>query len=193
MTNKYHSLAGGTFSQDWTNPSLISVNDDWSGVPSIEGFRGDDLTAATGADPQTLLGDGPAPLLDVNINQTNPATFNTGGVAEFALANPTIALAGSATADAPYIVLYLDATGQQGVTLAFNARDLDGSADNAVQQVAVHYRIGTSGSWTNLPAGYIADATSGPSQATLVTPVTVTLPAAADNQAQVQCSGQPSN
>ncbi len=186
MTNKYHSLAGGTFSQDWTNPSLISVNDDWSGVPSIEGFRGDDLTAATGADPQTLLGDGPSPVLDVNINQTNPATFNTGGVTEFALANPTIALAGSATADAPYIVLYLDATGQQGVTLAFNARDLDGSVDNAVQQIAVHYRIGTSGSWTNLPAGYIADATSGPSQATLVTPVTVTLPAAADNQAQVQ-------
>ena len=38
---------------------------------------------------------------DVNANQTNPNTFTTGGVTEFHIANPTIALAGSGTAKAP--------------------------------------------------------------------------------------------
>ena len=45
------------FSQAWTNTGLITANDDWSGVPGIVGFRGDDLTASTGTDPQTLLAD----------------------------------------------------------------------------------------------------------------------------------------
>ncbi len=76
--------------------------------------------------------------------------------------------------------------GRSNVVFSFDARDLDSSADNAVQPIAVQYRVGETGAWTNLPAGYIADATSGPSLATLVTPVSVTLPAAAENQAQVQ-------
>ena len=87
-------------------------------------------------------------------------------MAEFELANPTVALAGSGTARAPYLAFYLDATGRENVTFSFNARDIDGSADNAAQQIAVQYRIGDSGAWINLPAGYIADASTGPSLAT---------------------------
>lgn len=184
MSKVYHSLAGGNFSQDWSNAGLISVNDDWSGVPSIIGYRGDDLTTATGADPQTITGT--STVEDVNANQTNPNTFNTGGVTEFALADPTIALTGSGTADAPYIVIHLDTTGVADVKLGFNARDLDGSTDNAVQPIAVQYRVGETGSWINLPAGFVADATTGPSEATAVTPVSVELPDAAENQAAVQ-------
>lgn len=181
----YHNLASGNLSQDWTNAAMIATDDNWSGVLSIEGFRGDNLTAATNSDPQTLLLEDTAPVLDVNANNTAPDTFATGGVAEFAITNPSIGLNGSGTADAPYIQLYLNTTGRNTVVLAFNARDLDGSADDAIQQIAVHYRVGTTGTWTNLPAGYIADATSG-AAATLVTARSVTLPAAAENQAQVQ-------
>ena len=36
------------FAQDWTNTSLITTNDDWSGVPGVVGFRGDNLTSSTG-------------------------------------------------------------------------------------------------------------------------------------------------
>ena len=36
------------FAQAWTNTSLITVNDNWSGVAGIQGFRGDNLTAGTG-------------------------------------------------------------------------------------------------------------------------------------------------
>ena len=118
-------------------------------------------------------------------NETNPTSFGTGGVAEFQIANRTIALNGSGTADAPFIVLHMNSVGRSNVTLSFNARDLDASADNAIQQIAVQYRIGETGSWTNVPAGFIADATTA-NAATLVTPIAITLPPAADNQPQLQ-------
>ena len=57
-----------------------------------------------------------------------------------------------------------------------------GRTDNAVQPVAVQYRVGPTGTYTNLPAGFVADATSGPSLAILATPVEVRLPATADDK-----------
>jgi len=171
------------FAQDWSNAALITTNDDWSGVPGIVGYRGDALTSATGTDPQLLLV--LDAVVDVNANQTNPVTFNTGGVTEFALANPTIALAGSGTATAPSIVIHIKTTGQQSIQVNYLLRDLDSSADNAVQQVALQYRVGNTGNFINVPAGYVADATTG-GTATQTTPVSVTLPAAADNQPLVQ-------
>ena len=174
------------FTQAWTNIGLITVNDDWSGVPGIIGYRGDDLTTATGTDPQTILADGSATPVDVNANQTNPDTFTTGGVTEFHITDPVVALTGSGTADAPHIVMHLNTTGLSNINVAYNLRDIDGSVDNAIQPVALQYRVGGAGNYTNIPAGYVADASGGPSQATLVTPVSVTLPAACDNQALVQ-------
>lgn len=175
------------FSQNWSAVVSITANDDWSGVPSIIGYRGDALTAAIGADPQTILDGDAAPIVDVNANQANPNTFITGGVAEFdGIANPTIALQGSGTADAPYIKIFLNTTGLNNIQVKYNVRDIDGSVDNSVQQVALQYRIGSSGNFTNIAAGYIADATTGPNLATLVTPVDVMLPAAVNNQPIVE-------
>ena len=174
------------FAQDWTNTDLITTSDDWMGVSGIVGYRGDGLTTTTGTDPQTILADGTSTPVDVNANQTNPDTYTAGRVTEFEIANPVIALNGSGTADAPFIVLHLDTTSFSNIQVAYNLRDLDGSVDHAVQQVALHYRVGSTGDFVNLPAGYVADATTGPSLATLVTPVAVTLPAAADNQPAVQ-------
>ncbi|MDP2870247.1 ExeM/NucH family extracellular endonuclease [Methyloversatilis sp.] len=174
------------FAQDWTNIGLITANDNWSGVPGITGYRGDELTSATGVDPQTITADGTTSPVDVNANQTNPNTFSTGGVTEFHLTDPVVALTGSGTADAPFILLSLNTTGHSGIVVRYDLRDLDGSADNAQQQVALQYRIGASGSFINVPEGYVADATEGPSLAVKVTPVQVTLPAAADNQPLLQ-------
>jgi predicted extracellular nuclease len=174
------------FSQDWSSAGLITTNDDWSGVPGIEGYLGQGLTASTGVDPQTLLSvSAEANDLDVIANQTNTGITN-GGVAEFELTDPTIALQGSGTADAPYILISLNTTGQSSIGVSYNLRDIDGSADNAIQPVALQYRVGSSGDFANLPAGFVADATSGPSLATLVTPVSVTLPVEAENQPLVQ-------
>ena len=173
------------FSQDWSNTGLITTDDNWSGVPGITGYRGDGLAGGTGVDPQTILGEGTL-VVDVNANQTNPNTFTTGGVAEFQLSNPTVALQGSGTARAPYVQFSFTTLGQSGISISYNLRDIDGSADNAVQPVALQYRVGSTGNFTNVPAGFVADATTGPSLATLVTPVSVTLPAAVDNQSIVQ-------
>lgn len=175
------------FTQNWTTTTLITANDDWSGVPGIEGYLGQSLTAATGVDPQTVLGvSGTAGDLTVLANQL-AATSAAGDVGEFdGLADPTIGLQGSGTADAPYIVMYLNTTSLQNITVAYNLRDLDASTDNSVQQLALQYRVGNTGNFTNVAAGYVADATTGPSLATLVTPVSAVLPAACDNQAEVQ-------
>ena len=184
------------FAQDWSNALLLTTADDWAAVPGIEGFRGDNITTSTGVDPQTLLtADNPDVLgvLDVNANQTNPNTFPDGGVAEFAIADPVLALNGSGTADAPYLRLTIATTGVTGVRVRYTLRDLDGSNDNAVQPVALHYRVGTSGPWTNVPAAFVADATTGPALATLRTPVQVRLPAVVDNAPAVQLRIMTSN
>ncbi|MDZ4842822.1 MAG: ExeM/NucH family extracellular endonuclease [Hyphomicrobium aestuarii] len=185
MSNVYHSLASGALSQNWSDAGLITANDDWSGVPSIQGFLGDiDTASTTDVDPRTLTGSNVG-VLDVIANQTSSSISN-GGVAEFAITDPVVALQGSGTADASSLVIYLDATGRENVTVAFNARDIDGSADNAAQQLNVQYRIGSTGTWFNVTNGYFADVTAGPSVATQVTPVAVTLPSAVNNQAQVE-------
>jgi Thrombospondin type 3 repeat len=176
------------FGQSWTNIALITADDDWSGVPGVIGYRGDGLTGAMGADPQTLTADGAATPVDVNANEPNPLSVGlAAGLTEFELVDPSVAVQGSGTADAPHTVIALDTTGYRDVTVAYELRDIDASTiANTTQQVATQYRIGSSGTYTNLPGGYVADATTGPGQATLVTPVSVTLPAAAANQLLVQ-------
>jgi len=183
MTTAYWNLAGGSLEQNWSNPGLITANNDWSGVASITGFRGDDLTTATGADPQTITGT--STVVNVIANQTNPNTNTSGGIAEFAIANPVVALQGSGTADAPYLSFYLDATGRRDIRVQYNLRDVDGSADNAIQAVALQYRISETGPWVNVPAGFVADATEG-GTATKVTAVDAILPVDANNAATLQ-------
>ena len=173
----YHDLSAGSFSQNWSNASQITANDDWGGVPSVMGYRGDELTATTATDPQTIgaFGGSPAgPVIDVIANQTLPNTLTSGGVSEFEITDPVVALQGSGTADAPFLLFHVNTTGMENVTISYNLRDIDGSADNAVQQVALQYRSGETGDFINVPGAYVADASTGPSLATLVTPVTAT-------------------
>ena len=65
------------FAQDWSDASLIAANDVWTGVPGIQGFLGQDITTATGVDPQTLLGTSAvANDLDVIANQSSTGITN---------------------------------------------------------------------------------------------------------------------
>ncbi|WP_395613943.1 Calx-beta domain-containing protein, partial [Allosphingosinicella sp.] len=180
----YYSLAGGSFTQNWTNTSLITTSDNWSGVPYIIGFRGDDLTTAVGADARTITTT--SNVIDVNANQTNPDTNTSGGVTEFdTIANPVVGLQGSGTADAPYLALYMDASGRSDIRVQANLRDIDGSADDAAQQIAVQYRTSPTGPWLNAPGGYFSDVTTGGS-ATQVTAVDITLPSDANGAATLE-------
>ena len=173
------------FTQDWSDINLIQNDDDWSGVVGIIGYRGDDLATGTGTDPQTVLADGSATPVDVLANRPDPSTLTSGGVAEFdQIANPVVALQGSGTADAPHLVIRVNTTGVALVRVRYVVRDVDGSMDDATQQVALQYRVGTTGDYVNVPAGYIADATTA-GTATQETAIDVTLPADAGNQASV--------
>ena len=173
--------------QSWSDTGLIAADDDWSRVPAIVGLRGDGMVAEPGVDPRTVLADGSATPVDVTANRTDPGAVGlAAGVAEFELANPTVAIAASATAAAPHLVIAIDTRGRTGIAVRFVLRDVDGSAADAVQPVAPQYRIGESGEYANAPGGYVADATTGPSEASRVTEVRAVLPARVDDQPLVQ-------
>lgn len=173
------------FSQDWSDTGMITANNSWDGVPGIIGFRGDGLAGGTGANPQTILGPDSPGVVNVLANQTNPGGVNTGAVGEFHLDNPVVALQGSGTARAPYIRIHLNTLGATGIQVSYLLRDIDGNNDNSVQPVALHYRVGGSGDFTNVPEAFVADASDGPAL-TKDTPVSVTLPADAENQPLVE-------
>jgi hypothetical protein len=177
-----HNLAVSNFYQNWNDASLITANDNWSGVPSVAGLMGDD-TFGEGVDPQTVLT--PYSTVDVIANQGSNTALTTGGVAEFDGLG-VIALQADGTADAPHLVVAINTTGRANISISYTLRDIDGTADNAIQPVALQYRIGNAGNFVNVPSGFVADASTGPSLATKVTPVSVTLPSAVDNQSLVQ-------
>lgn len=182
MTATYHSLERGNFFEDWTDGARLSRYHDWSGVASIQGFRGALLTARASVDARTVTSD--ADDLYIATNRTDPDGYDLAGITEFLLDNPTVALGGSAGTRAPNLVLYMDATGRDNIVLSFTARDLESGPQDAVQQIIVQYRIGDTGSWSNVPGGYIADASVG--GATKETHLTVSLPEAAEGQAELQ-------
>ena len=101
----YYSLAGGSFTQNWTNTGQITADDNWSRRALHHRLsrrrphqRHRHRPAHDHRPTQRRRSTSIA-------NQTNPDTFTTGGVAEFdSIANPVVGLQGSGTADAPYLV-----------------------------------------------------------------------------------------
>lgn len=165
--------------QNWSDTASIAVDDDWSNFIAITGYRGDDLTTGVGVNPQTVLADGEGTPVSVIANQSNPNTLNVGGIAEFdGIANPTIALRGSSVADAPHLLIRLNKEScpdSKFVSVSYKVRDLDGTSNNAVQQVALQYRVGNVGNYTNVGGAFVFDATE-PNTATKVTSVVGMLP-----------------
>jgi hypothetical protein len=176
------------FMQAWSDTGLIARDDDWSGVAGVVGYRGDGLASEAGVDPRSVVADGSGTPIDVNASERDPRAVGlAAGVTEFELPDPVVALQGSATAAAPHLVVSLDTRGRAGVTVRYRLRDVDPSPiADAVQAVALQYRVGGSGDFTAVPGGFVEDATTGPGEATLVTPVSATLPAAADGKPLVQ-------
>jgi len=76
----YYNLSSGSYIQNWSNTGALTTNDDWTGVPNIRGFLGQDITTATGANPQTLLAGASAVANDLDLiaNATNPNITNGG-------------------------------------------------------------------------------------------------------------------
>jgi Carboxypeptidase regulatory-like domain len=185
--NTYYSelVSGAPLVQTWTDSTQIANDDDWTGVVSIEGFRGNGLTSVVGGSPTAVLTDTPGNDLDVTANQTDPLTSTAEGVAEFALSNPTVALKASDFASAPNVVVHLDSrlcTAGKAIRISYLIRDIDNSPIDSVQPVSLQYRIGMTGNYSNVLFTTVADATAGVGQATKTTPVFATLPQAVTGQ-----------
>ena len=183
----HHQSGAAALPAELVRTGQIAVDDDWSGVPGVVGYRGDGLVPEPGSDPRTVTADGSGTPLDVAANRTDPRAVGlAAGVAEFELTDPVVAIQGSATASAPHLVMSLDTRGRAGETLRLLVRDIDATANDAVEPVALQYRVGAAGEFAAVPGGYVADATSGPGEASKVTRVGVNLPAEADGQQLVQ-------
>jgi hypothetical protein len=188
MSAVYHKLADGNLTQNWSDSSLIATSNDWSNVPSIQGFSTVDGASGEGLDPRTLTGN--SSNLDVaasvftSPSQYNPNLGQHGGVTEFQDFG-IVGLGGGLNATAPNLVFYLDTTGVDSpIKVNFDVQDLDGSTRNSEEQLNVQYRIGETGPWTNVPSGYIADVTSP--NATTTNQVSLTLPPDAMGQPELQ-------
>jgi hypothetical protein len=184
----YHNLSAGPFRQDWSDTTLIRVADGWSGVPSIIGYLGNDgATSALITDVQLAVGDKYSDTLDVIPGIKTPKSSTAGGVGEMEIDNPTIALQGSGTADAPNIILLINSTGVSSIRVKYKLRDVDSSADVSKQPVALQYRLGNTGDFINVPEAYVSLAADTlPNLGSKVTDVSVLLPSACDNQSQLQ-------
>ncbi|MCY7347640.1 MAG: FG-GAP-like repeat-containing protein [Pyrinomonadaceae bacterium] len=194
-TSVYANLASGSVTLNITpaTTNLITTNDDWSGVASVEGYFGRNLTATHGIDPQTVLGtefaSNALPFTSdtqVSANKGNPSAFNAGGVAEFDTGTYlAIGFQGNVQAN-PYLVFYLNTTGRSSITTSYTVTDIDSGSNSAVSPLALQYRIGETGNFINLPAGFIADTTDGPNIAGRATSKSVLLPSDASNKPKVQ-------
>jgi hypothetical protein len=191
----YHNFNSGNMSLSLTalTTNLITSNNDWTAIASVEGYEGRGLTATHGVNPQTILGTEftnnllpNAGNTQINANKGNPNAYNAGGLTEFDTGLPlAFGFQGNVQAN-PYMVFYLNTTGRTSVTMSYEVIDIDNGSNNSVSPLALQYRIGQTGNFTNISAGFVADATDGPNLSGRVTYRSVVLPPACSNQAQVQ-------
>jgi uncharacterized protein len=186
----YFNLAGGNLTQNWSDATMFTTDNNWNGVASIIGYDGADPAQQTaGLDP-CALSNAPLGNPQVSINRQHPSTILDVAVAHYVpgpgseVTSAVVGVRGQTAYDAPSLLLHLNSTGRSNVNIQFDAVDIDHSGSNALSKVAVQWRAGASGAFANVFC--ITDATEGPSLKGKVTAVNVTLPAGANNQAQLQ-------
>ncbi|KRB73017.1 hypothetical protein ASE01_19765 [Nocardioides sp. Root190] len=173
--------------QDWSTLSSAST---WGDFDGVEGFS--TTTTISAANPAnttdvgTLTAEGTL-VSSLSLQAANtPNTVSTGGVLAFHSAtNKTLALSATGSITTPLLVFHLDTTGESGIGIEYDVQDLDSGTDDQPTRVALQYRVGTSGAYTNIPAGYLTDATVASNPAVVTTHVEAALPAAADDKADV--------
>lgn len=178
------------YAQDWSGLTATST---WADFPGVEGYNPGASIAASNqpnsTDVGTLTAEGTlTSQLVVQSSTSLPNTVSTGGVLAFASvpeASKTVALSATGTITTPLLVFHLDTTGESGIGVEYDIQDLDSGTDDQPTRVALQYRVGTSGPYTNVPSAYVTDAT-GVSNATVTsTHVSASLPPAVDGQADV--------
>ena len=163
------------FSQNWTNTGLITADNDWSGVPGIIGYRGEGLTSTTRRRTRRPSSStrSATPFNFAN-NRRRRARRPRAASTSSTIANPVVAFQGSGTADAPHLVIRVVTTGSTTSASATTSATLTTRPTTRSSRSRCSSASARRATYTNVPAGYVADASTGPSLATLVTPVDVT-------------------
>lgn len=167
-------------SQDWGSTSFTSIP---AGFAVWNGLSGGLVTSQALAEASAPTGDRTSPLLT-----TTPTNGGTGGAYGYQVsgdAHFAILQSSNATEGVDQLAMALNTLGQTSITLSFdyiavvlNVRPMG---------VVVQYRVGTSGGWTTITGSGNAYVESTSTQTTgQVTHVTLSLPAACENQANVQ-------
>lgn len=181
LDNAYALLRQGDFQQDWTDVSTITPTNKWQLLLSIIGYSGTGLVASAGVDPQTIVADGGTEL--VTANQTS--VTGTGGITAVGSTIRVVTVKPTphtGTKINPYLVIHVNTTNVNDVRVRYKLQDYD--TGNVIQAFALQIRVGDTGNWINVPAGYVADATDvGTGKVTFVD---ATLPADANNQPKLQ-------
>ncbi len=172
--------------QDWTNSTQIVQNNNWTGVKGIVGQLYSNPLPAAVIDPSTLVS-GTAGTISVQANQTSLTGLGAGIVElQSPFPDAVVAMRPDPLTSATFLILKVRTAGLTNIPVRYRIRDLDTSTTNGARQsVALQYRIGISGDFANISEGYVLDATNT-GTTPLETTVNAVLPAAANNQAEVQ-------
>ena len=177
------------YTQDWSGLTATST---WADFPGVEGFTTGTTIAAANLSNTTNVGTLTAAgtLASSLVVRTGTAAPNgdaNGGVLAYPnIADKTVALSAVAANTTPLLVFHLNTTGKAGLDVAYDVQDMDSSAtDDQPTRVALQYRVGTTGAYTNVPAAYLPDATTVGNATVTSTRVSAALPAEVDNKADV--------
>lgn len=176
------------YTQDWSGLTATST---WADFPGVEGFSTGTTIAPSNqpnsTDVGTLTAEGTlTSSLVVRTGTAAPNSDSNGGVLAYPnIADKTVALSATGSITTPLLAFHLDTTDQSGLTVEYDLLDLDSSADDQPTRVALQYRVGTSGPYTNVPGAYVDDATVAGNTTVPATHVSAALPSAVDGQADV--------
>ncbi|MFT3785152.1 MAG: Calx-beta domain-containing protein [Tepidisphaeraceae bacterium] len=200
MDATYYNLSGGSYQQNWESSDLVGGTTWTSTYANAIGYA---ATTTAVADPQ----------LNTNPSNTSSAVFvatvspgpvgsgvSAGGLHRLTFASSvgtgagtgtkSIGFQGSGTAHSPHVIFFINSSGVNNVAVDFDLIDVDNEGSTtagAAQSFAVQYRIGDSGTWANVPAGYVANAANFTTNTVgQTTHVTAVLPSDAGNKADLQ-------
>ncbi len=182
------TISSFPYTQDWSGLTATST---WADFPGVEGFTTGTSIASSNqpntTDVGTLTAEGTLTSnLVVRTGTAAPNGDSNGGVLAYPnVADKTVALSATGSVTTPLLVFHLDTTGRSGFRIDYDVQDLDSSADDQPTRVALQYRVGTSGAYTNVPAAYLTDATTAANSTVTSTRVSATLPSAVDGRSDV--------
>lgn len=183
--------ASNLFAQTNPAPQAIPYSQDFSGVAHASttypaGIQGWKVSSAATTSFVTT-----GPTADHTLNASSSASSNAGGLHNY---NGKLGTLASGSTN-PGLVLALNTTGNSNIVVTYDIMVIrnpyDGGSNTRINEATLQYRVGTSGAFTTLTgieyqSGTITQTTSGVTTPQDLQSRSITLPAACDNQAEIQ-------